>query len=1093
MTIHSANGSLPIVVYLSYTNFSLSAMRASLLRTLAPALTLLSATANAQLSTRLDSTTLAAFRWRSLGPANMSGRVSDIEVDPNDSRIYYVATAAGGVWKTINNGTTFFPLFDKQDVISLGDLAIAPSEPNTLYLGTGEQNTRNSISPGGGIFKSTDGGRTWTFKGLKETQQIGRVVVHPTNPNIVYVAALGRAWGFNPERGVYKSTNGGDSWDKVLFVSDRAGAVDIVMDPSDPNTLYASTWERVRTPYSLKSGGPGSALWKTTDAGAHWTKVSGPGWPTTTLGRIGLTISLSNPKVLYANVEADTNPNPKRPDKADTTRAQKINSGIYRTADGGTTWTQTYRNSYSLEQRPFYYSQVRVDPKDENRIYWMSSVFRFSTDGGKSYRRGALSIHTDWHAMWIDPKDPNHFLIGDDGGIAVTWDRGGTYDFINTFPIGQFYQVSFDFQKPYRVCGGLQDNGSWCGPSRTTTAQGARNDDWFNVGGGDGFYTAQDPNDPNYIYAESQGGNISRLNLATGYQRSIRRSNARQRDRQFEDSLVVARGDTTTPETPDVSRRLADIRRRQSADSSLDLRFNWETPFFLSPHQSTTIYAAGNKVIKSINRGDSWTAISPDLSTVDSARIIASMRATGGVTADNTGAETYGTITALMESTIRPGLLWAGTDDGNLWVSRNDGGSWELIHGTSPTAGRKNVLAGAPAKGWIRRVVPSQFDSATVYVVMDDHQNNDFEPYLWVSNDFGRTFRSLVNDLPKGGIDYLHVLAEDPRNRNLLFVGSDRGAYVSTDRGAHWQKFITNLPTVPVRDLKIHPRDRELIAATHGRSIWSVDIAPLEDMSDSAMVASAQLFTMKPAFQWAVRFEQMWNGNKIFQADNPPYGAQIAYRVAGTPTSSTAAEDNGRGSSAPNAGGGSSRAAAPDSARIVITNAAGDTVRSLRGPGGAGLHRVYWDLRGRPGPLSPSGLRDSAQAAQRQRARDDSTRAANSARDTVNARGQNPGTDTTSARGARATGGGGARRPGGGGDQINLRPAEEQIGAGGGGGRGGRGGGGRTGGYVEPGDYIVTVTVGGRTMKQVVRVERVGEVGNDDPFGGDDDGDEERH
>lgn len=1028
--------------------------------------------AGAQLAAPLDSTTLAAFRWRSVGPANMSGRVTDLEVDPRNTKVFYFSLGAGGIFKTINNGTTFQPIFDKEAVTAIGDIAIAPSDPNVIYVGTGEQNTRNSISPGGGIYKSTDAGRTWQFMGLKETQHVGRIVVHPSDPNTVYVAALGKVWAPNKERGLYKSTDGGQNWQMVKFVSEKAGFVDVLMHPRDPNTLYAASWEVQRGPHFLQSGGPGSALWKSTDAGATWTRVQGGGWPTNQLGRMNIVISPSNPEVMYANLEADTNANPLRAgQKPDTSKRQKLKSGIYRSADGGKTWTFQWTNQG--DARPFYYSQVRVDPREENRIYWMSSVFRFSTDGGKSFRRGALGIHTDWHGMWINPADPEHLIIANDGGIAISHDKGGTYDFVNTFAAGQFYQASFDMAVPYRVCGGLQDNGSWCGPSRTKTGQGARNDDWFNVGGGDGFYTAQDPTNPNVIYYESQGGNIGRLDLATGLARSIRRSPAQLRSRMFEDSAIVARGDTTQPETPDVTRRVSDIRARQRADSLTYTRHNWETPFFLSPHSSTTLYAAGNKVLRSTSRGDSWVMISPDLSTIDSAKIYKSTRNTGGITADNTGAETHATITSVHESPIRPGLLWAGTDDGNVWLSRNDGGTWELLHGTSPSHGRASRLPGAPANGWVRRVVASSHDSATVFVVVSNHQMNDFEPYLWVSNDMGRTFRSLTGNLPRGGVDFLHVLAEDPRNSNLLFVGSDRGVYVSTNKGGSWQKFMTNFPTVPVRDLDIHPRDRELIAATHGRSIWIVDIAPLQDMTDAVVASGAHLFSMKPAFQYAVRNEQMWNGNKIFQAENSPFGAQIAYRVAGVAGASVAEEagaQGGLGAASPPGG----RRAAVDSARIVITDAAGEVLRELRGPAGGGLHRVFWDLRAKPGPLSPVGLRDSVIAARVRQEREDSIARARPAGDSA-------------ARGARA--GGAGQRGRGGEPEINLRPAGERLGAvaggpGGGGGGGGFGRGFRQGPWVEPGNYLVTVTVAGRTMKQMVRVERSGEVSSDNPFGG---------
>jgi len=1054
---------------------------------------------SAQLTTPLDSATLAGFRWRSIGPAIMGGRVTDVEAVPGNPKIIYVATATGGIWKTINAGTTFFPLFDKERVISMGDIALAPSNPNIIYAGTGEEDSRNSISPGGGVYKSTDAGRTWKLMGLEATQQIGRIVVDPEDPNIVYVAALGHAWNANPERGLYKSTDGGATWKLAKFVSDKAGFVDLVMDPKDHNTLYASSWERLRGPYFLKSGGPGSGLWKSTDAGATWREIKGGGFPETTKGRIGIAVAASNPQIVYTWVEADTLPRAlARGEKPDTSKRQKNNSGIYRSTDGGATWALTYRNEPPGggagglgDARPFYYSQIRVDPRNPDRIYWMSSVFRISEDAGKTYRRGALGVHTDWHAMWIDPSDPDHYILGDDGGIVVTYDRGGTYDFINTFPIGQFYGVSYSMEKPYKVCGGLQDNGSWCGPSRAKNRVGITNGDWYNVGGGDGFYTAIDPEDPNTVYSESQGGNASRLNIGQNTRAVIMRGGGRDRTSLFEDSVIIARGDTTLPETPQLAHRLADIRARAAADSARGYRFNWSTPFFLSPHSPVTVYMGGNRLLKSSDRGEHFYPISPDLSTKDSTRIIMSTKLTGGITRDNSGAETYGTITAVAESPVRPGILWVGTDDGNVWLSTNDGGQWTDITTRFP---------GVPKKSWVNRVEPSHFDTATVYVAFDNHRENDFHPYLYVSNDFGRTFRPIENNLPTGGADFVHVIREDPVNRDLLFVGTDVGAYASTDRGASWQRFMTGLPTVPVHDLKIHPRDRELIAATHGRSIWIVDIAPLEEMNNGVMARGTNFFTPKTAYEYSQANTQNFTGNKLFLAPNPSYGAELVYRLtSGTPR---------------------------DTTRIVVTNIKGDTVRTITGPGGVGLHRAYWDLRGRPRPLGPAGLRDSIVAARVRRQRDDSLRANrgadttagagraavggdtaafNAARDTMNA--MRARGDTAALRAFRervqsrgGLAGGGRRGQGGGGapGEVNLRPAEGPIGGaagGGGGGEGGGGGGGgggfgggRAGNLVEAGDYLVTINVGGQTMKQVVHVERVGEIVNTD-FGPD--GDEE--
>jgi photosystem II stability/assembly factor-like uncharacterized protein len=993
----------------------------------------LSTEASAQLAAPLDSATLSAFKWRSIGPAVMAGRITDIEVDPRNSKTFYVVAASGGIWKTVNNGTTFVPIFDKEDVISMGDLAIAPSNPEILYAGTGEEDSRNSISPGGGVYKSTDAGRTWKLAGLAATQHIGRIVVDPQDPNIVYVAALGHAWNSNPERGLYKSTDGGATWKLSKFISDKAGFVDLVMDPSDHNTLFAASWERVRGPYFLKSGGPGSGLWKTTDAGATWSEVKGGGFPATTKGRIGLAIAPSDAKTIYALVEADTLPKPlPKGMKPDTARAQRRLSGLYRSADGGATWTLMRRNEQ--DARPFYYSQVRVDPRNPNRVYWMSSVFRFSDDGGKTERRGALSIHTDWHAMWIDPRDPEHFIIGDDGGIALTWDGGGTYDFINNIPLGQFYAVSFDMQKPYSVCGGLQDNGSWCGPTRTRGRFGPTNADWQNVGGGDGFYTAQDPNDPNIIYSESQGGNASRLNILTNARASIMRGGGRPPGAIFEDSVIIARGDTMKPETPQISAALAAIRARSVADTSMRYRFNWMAPFFLSSHAPATVYMGGNRVLKSTDRGDHFFPISPDLSTRDSARIIVSIRTTGGVTRDPTGAETHGTVSTLAESPVRPGILWAGTDDGNVWLSTNDGGAWTDLTKRFP---------GVPRRTWVSRVEASHFDTATVYIAFDGHRDNNFKPYLYVSNDFGRTFRSIASNLPANGVDFVHVVREDPYNRNLLFVGTDVAAYVSTNRGATWQRFMTGLPTVPVHDLRIHPRDREIIAGTHGRSIWVADIAPLEQLADSVVRQPAYFFEPVTAYQYATGFAQRWEGNRPFVADNPPFGAALVYRLT--------AGDSRR-----------------DTARIVISDVKGDVVRRLTGPGGMGVNRVTWDLRGPAKPLGPTALRDSLAGVRLRLAREDSLRTA---------RGDTTRADTTAAGPPGRRG----RRPAAG--EINLRPAESRLGEapGGQGGGGGGFGAGRNGPMVPEGDYLVTITANGQTMRRVLHIERVSEIPAEPP------------
>ncbi|HSD32643.1 MAG TPA: hypothetical protein VLB49_12080 [Gemmatimonadales bacterium] len=1070
--------------------------------TLAAALT---APLAAQTPTQLDSTLLAGFRWRNIGPANMGGRVSSVVGLPSPSRTFFLAAAAGGIWKTTNAGTSFRPVFDNQRCISMGELAIAPSDTLQVWAGTGEEDSRNSISPGCGIFKSTDGGLTWKPMGLEKTGAIGRIVVHPTNPNVVYVAALGQPWTANPERGLYKTTDGGQSWTLVKFISDRAGFIDLVMDPTNPEVLFASSWQRVRGPYFLNSGGPGSALWKTTDGGTTWTEVKGGGFPETTKGRIGLAIAPSDHSVMYALVEADTTPNP-RPDKAKP--AQTRPSGLYRSADGGATWTKMNSN----DVRPFYYSQVRVDPKDPNRVYWSSTPVNFSNDGGKTVGNATVGIHVDHHSMWIDPADASHIIVGNDGGVSQTWDKGGNWDFLNVITIGQFYAASYDMGFPYRVCGGLQDNGSWCGPSRRRQGM-IDNSDWITIGGGDGFYTAQDPTDPNTVYSESQGGNMGRLNLTTGERTPLQKPSWRPTYQLFEDSIVIERPDTTKPATGPQRTRLADLRRRQFADSTQqDLRWNWNTPFFLSAHSPTTLYAGASKVMKSTQRGDNMYPISPDLTTRDTMKIRVSTRTTGGVTPDVTGAETYCTIVSLAESPMRPGLLYAGTDDGNVWLTRNDGGTWESLTGRFP---------GVPAGTYVSRIEPSHFDTATFYVTFDNHRNNDFMPYVYVTTDFGKTFRSVASDLPTGGPNYVHVIREDPVNRDLLFLGSDVGLYASRDRGKSWQRFMTGFPTVPVHDLRIHPREHELIAATHGRGLWIVEISPLEQLTSDVLAADAWLFEPKTGYEYGEPTRANFSaGQKWFRAASPAYGAEIVYRLTkGAPRSRT---------------------------RIVITDVRGDTVRTLTGPGGPGLHRVAWNFAGppaRPRPLSPSQKRDSVLLTARINVVFDSLAKAGMSPQMLDPiksgllEGDIQGLAQRFGFGGGGGGGGGAaaaalaagrfverpgettpRAPGApgapaaaqqqeGGEEANQPDASflttlgqlirlpSQRGAGGGGGgfgalgfvaqtfgRAGAGGGG-FGGFggganaVQSGNYLVSITVDGKTLSRVLRVERVAASG----------------
>ena len=973
-----------------------------------------------------DSATLASFRWRSVGTVNMAGRITDVEGDPKNPKTFYVTGATGGIWKTINAGTTFIPLWENMPVASMGDIAIAPSDSKILYAGSGEDNARNSVAPGWGVYKSVDGGVSWQSLGLEKTQHIGRIVVNPTNPNIVYVAAVGATWASNPERGLYKTVDGGKTWTMSKFVSDKAGFIDVAMDPRDPNTLYAASWERSRGPYFLKSGGPGSALWKTTDAGRTWTEVKGNGFPSTTKGRMNIQIAASNPNIVYVMVEADS---------VRGAKPQRLLSGLYRSTDAGKSW----KWMSTIDNRPFYFSQIRVDPKNPNRIYRMAVDFGFSDDGGYSWRTGMFGNHEDYHAMWIDPNDSEHFIIGGDAGIFQTWDRGGTYDSMNNMAMGQFYVVSYDYQVPYRVCGGLQDNGTSCGITRRRNGQ-LQMTDWFAVFAADGLYTAQDPLDPNIVYYESQGGNMSRRNVASGETVNIKPKTVNVATYGAQIQQTKGAGGALSAEQ---ERQIADIRtrmKREMADPNVALRWNWNTPFFLSAHDPNVFYSGAEKVFKSSKKGRDPIAISPDLTAHDpewvrvsggfDAEGNAAADASGGITRDATGAEENATIVVLNESPMRAGMLFVGTDDGKVWISPNDGGKWIDISDRYPSV---------PAMSHVTAVEPSHVDTNTIYVSIDNHRRGDFKPYVFASNDFGKTFHSIAANLPTDRPGSVYVIREDPVNANLLYVGTETGVFASLNKGQSWFRLQENLPTVPVYDLKIHPRDHELIAATHGRGIQILDVAPLQQMSPSVMSAQTHLFAPTVAFEYGqmiaaseTRAQRPWKG------EGGPAGAEIRYKL-----------------SAP--------AATPP--RILIVNTAGDTVARVTGTNIAGINRASWNLQ----LIGPEGQ-------------------------------QFPGGG--GGRGGRG-GRGGPQEPvnvAGFPKGFNPRPAEQNAppdssgspsaqareladAAAGRGGRGGRGGGG--GGFgrgdiqsAQTGDYRVILDVGGQKQIQVLRVIRVapGEV-----------------
>ena len=754
---------------------------------------------------------LANLSWRSIGPATMGGRIDDFAVVESDPSTVYVGTASGGILKTTNAGTTWTPIFDNEAVATIGDLALAPSDPSILWVGTGESNNRQSSSWGNGVYRSRDAGKTWSHMGLSDTHHIGRIVIHPRNPDIVYVAAAGHLWGPNKERGVYKTADGGKTWSQVLFINEDTGVNDIAIDPESPDTLYAAAYERRRTVFGYNGGGPYGGIYKTIDGGASWKKLN-KGLPYEQggdVGRIGLAVYRRNPSIVYALVE-------------------HAKSGIFRSEDKGETWTRMS----DTNPRPSYYSQVVIDPNNDLRIWVLGAPLYFSEDGGKTFvQTRGQRIHSDFHAMWINPGNSEHMIVGTDGGIHWTYDAGRSWDFVNTFPLGQFYELGVDMQKPYRICGGLQDNNTWCGPSATTSARGIANDDWVTVGGGDGFYAQVDPSDPETVYAESQDGNLLRRNVKTGESRSIR-----------------------------------PLEREGEAR----FRFQWDSPVLISSFDHRTIYYGGNFLFKSTNRGDDWAKASPDLTTGANRGTMPIL----GKVADkdtlsrNDGVQQWPCITTIAESALKPGILWAGTDDGNLQVTRDGGATWKNVADRVP---------GLPKGTYVSRVIASRHAEGTAYAAFDGHRNNDFNVYLYATSDFGETWKDIGGGLPHSN-GVVRVVREHMRNPDLLFAGTEYGVYASWNRGAAWTRLKLNLPTVRVDDIQIHPRENDLILGTHGRSIWVMDdITPLEQLSPKVIESDLHLFDIRPAIEWRRWNDKGDEGHKTFIAQNPPLGAMIDF------------------------------------------------------------------------------------------------------------------------------------------------------------------------------------------------------------------------
>ncbi len=884
-----------------------------------------------------DDPVLKRFVWRSIGPATMGGRIDDIAVDESNSFTFYIGYATGGIWKTENNGTTFEPIFDTHPVASIGDIAIAPSNPNVLYVGTGEPNNRQSSSFGGGVYKSVDGGKTFEFVGLRETQTIAKIAVHPKDPNTAYVAAVGHLFGPNPERGIYKTTDGGKTWAHAKFIDNDTGFVDLVMHPADPNTLYAASYQRRRQPWGFNGGGPGSGLWKTTDAGRTWTKMSGSGWPNNPIiGRIGIDICRSKPAVVLAQIEvgasggtgagvnddgslvppgqgrggggggrgADPNapPPPPNPER----------SGVWRSEDAGKTWKIVSNNN----NRPMYYSKIRCDPSNDQNVYTLGAGASKSTDGGRTFRPMAGQSHGDHHTLWVDPRNGRHLVIGNDGGIDVSYDQGETWEELATMPTGQFYAISADMRKPYYVCGGLQDNGSWCGPSAVRNGNGILNSDWFRVGGGDGFYTANDPRDWTILYSESQDGNTNRLDLNAGTSTSIRPrgpSAGRGQGGQGAEGGQAPGGRGGGRGGPSPGNVFP------APPAGTNFRFYWSTPFVLSPHDPSVVYLGGDRLFRSTTRGASWAA-SPDLTRNigRNDRPIMGVDGKAPMASKHDGAASYSNIVTLAESPAMAGVVWVGTNDGNVQVSRDAGATWTNV--------TKNIT-GVPDETHVSRVEPSHFAPGTCYVTFDGHRTDDHKPYVFKTTDFGASWTSIAGGLPTGNVN---VIREDPRNANLLYLGTEYALYISVNGGREWKRFMTGLPTVRVDDLLVHPRDNDLIVGTHGRSIWIIDdITPLQQMTEPVMTADAHLFDIRPATRWIsdTQGSRGVGGAKHFRGANPPGGTAISYYL---------------------------KAAASGDVKIQITDMNGAVIRDLPGTKEAGLNRVQWNLSPNP-PPQPEG------------------------------------------------------------------------------------------------------------------------------------------
>jgi photosystem II stability/assembly factor-like uncharacterized protein len=840
---------------------------------------------------------LKNMKARSIGPAVMSGRVTAIDAVISNPEIIYAGTASGGVWKSENGGTTWNAIFDDQNILNIGSLAIQQSNPSVIWVGTGEGNPRNSLNMGAGIYRSLDAGKTWKLMGLEKTKGIHRICIDPLNANVIYAGVIGNPFANHPERGVFKTTDGGQTWEKVLFTNEKSGVGDMIMDPANPNHLIVNMWEHRRTPWDFKSGGPGSGIYSTYDGGKSWKKLGkNEGLPDGNLGHCGIAFAASNPTRVYAMVEATKN-------------------GFYKSDDGGGSWTKVTEDASIVTNRPFYFNEIYVDPKNENRIFHLVQSVNVSEDGGKTYKTAAptSTVHADHHAFWINPNNPNHIIDGNDGGLYISRDGGKKWQFSESLPLGQFYHINVDNDIPYNVYGGLQDNGSWVGPAYNFTSGGIRNYEWQTVNGGDGFDVSPDPENSRYGYAMSQGGNVNRY------------------DRQTGQSIVVR------PTHPDGGQRL---------------RFNWNAAFAQDPNDKSTIYYASQFLHKSTDKGMTWEVISPDL-TLNNKETQKLSDETGGLTLDITNAENHNTILTIAPSPKDKNVIWVGTDDGNVQLTKDGGKTWTNL----------SAKIGLPKEAWIPQIRASKYTAGEALVVMNNYRMGDMGAYIYRTRDFGTTWERIIDDSKVKG--YALCVQQDTEVPNLLFAGTEHGLWVSTDDAKTWTQWKAGFPSVSTMDLAIQEREADLVIATFGRALYVLDdIRPLRKMAQNAKLMDQRvaIFDAPDAYMAQVKEPIGYGsgGENLYEADNRTRGAKFGYFVklrqrparrdsaVAAPTAAPeamAGGGRGQGGGRGGMGGRMGAMAGRDSVVVTIYDENNKLVRKLtQFPDSSGFHRATWNF-----------------------------------------------------------------------------------------------------------------------------------------------------